>query len=261
MGVGNAFGQYDVRGDTIQRLLLVGFVYHQYPLALQFGYLILGLLRYQYTLRDDQHLIGKRQIQQSVLVHRVVLVAVQGINPVLHIQDACRVPHTYGRFLHRLSDIGQTLVLRGNALRTEQSWQHGHQTVRCQCTAGHLLARIDGNVHYGLALLQQPLTAGDVVHKSLGLSEPRLVALEEESDAVERHTRFAVEPRVMGVDVEKQTVHAQGKVAVQQGFYHGGRLVPHTTHLRKAFGLNDVLAIDVCSADGIQHISRLVVSG
>ena len=65
----------------------------------------------------------------------------------------------------------------------------------------------------------------------------------------------------MGVDVEEQTVHAQGKVAVQQGLHHRRCLVPHATHLSKAFCLYDALAIDMGTTDGVQHVGRLVVGG
>ena len=44
VGVGNAFRQYGVRGNTVQCGLLIRLVNHHYPLLLQLGYLVLSLL-------------------------------------------------------------------------------------------------------------------------------------------------------------------------------------------------------------------------
>ena len=153
VGVGNAFRQYGVRGNTVQCRLLIRLVNHHYPLLLQLGYLVLSLLRYQCTLGNDQHLIAERLVQQGVLVHRVVLVTMQRINPVLQVNDACRVPYTDGRLLHRLSDIGKALLLRGYTLSTKQSWQHRYKAVGSQCTTGHFLPGKYRNIDYRLALL------------------------------------------------------------------------------------------------------------
>ena len=183
----------------------------------------------------------------------------QRINPVLHIQDSSRVAHANGRFLHRLSDIGKTRFLRSHALVAKQARKHLYHFVWGKGTSGKLFARIDGNIHHGLTLLQEFLTTGDILHKTLCLREPGLVALEEESDAIQRHSRLLVHPRVMGVHVEEETIHAQCKVSVQQGLDHSRYLVPDTTNLRESLGLHNVLAIDVSSTDGIQHIVGFVV--
>ena len=110
-------------------------------------------------------------------------------------------------------------------------------------------------------MLQQRLTTGDVIHKCLCFWEPRLVALEEKADSIERHTGFLVCPRIMRVDVEEQSVDAQGEISVEQGFDHRWCLIPHAAQLRKALGLNNVLAIDMTSADGVEHVVGFVVSG
>ena len=108
--------------------------------------------------------------------------------------------------------------------------------------------------------MQQPLTARDIVDEGLRLWEPCLVALEEEPDAIECHTWLAVQPGVMRIDMEEQAIHTQGEVAVQQGLDARRCLVPHATYLRKALCLNDLLSIDMRSADGIEHVVGLVVS-
>ena len=123
--------------------------------------------------------------------------------------------HTHGRLLHRLTYICKTLAFRSDTLCTEQTWQHGHHLIRRQSTTWNLFARIDSNVNNRFTLLQKCLTTGDVIYKGLCFREPRLVALEEKSDSIERHAWLLVEPRIMGVDVEEQAIHAKGKVAIQ----------------------------------------------
>ena len=201
----------------------------------------------------------KGLVEQGVLVHRVVLIAVQGIGPVFQIEDASGVAHADGAFNHGTTMISETGAFGGHALWAKEAGQHGHEAVGSESPRGDFLACVHSDVNDGLALLQKRLTTGDVIDEGLGLGEPRLVALEEEAYAVERHARFAVEPGVMGIHVEEEAVHAQGEVAVQEGLDAGRRLVPHTTNLREAFGLDDVLAIDVRSADGVEHVVGLVV--
>ena len=122
--------------------------------------------------------------------------------------------HTDRRLLHGLTHIRKTSLLRGHALKTKQARQQGYDPVRREGTAGNLLACIDGNIHHRPTQLQQYLTTGDILDEGLGLWEPRLVPLEEKSYAIERHTRLLVEPRVMGVHMEEQTVHPQSEVMV-----------------------------------------------
>ena len=102
---------------------------------------------------------------------------------------------------------------------------------------------------------------GDIVYKGLGFGEPCLVALEEETDAVECHAGTAVHPRVVGENMEEQAVHAEGKMTVEERFDHSGRLVPDTTHFGESLGLHDILTVDVGTADGIEHVGGLVVRG
>ena len=65
----------------------------------------------------------------------------------------------------------------------------------------------------------------------------------------------------MGVDVEEEAIDAQRKVPVQQRLDHFWRLVPHASKFCEAFRLDDVFAIDVTSADGIEHVVGFVVGG
>ena len=65
----------------------------------------------------------------------------------------------------------------------------------------------------------------------------------------------------MGEHMEEQSVHAEGKIAVEEWLDHGGRLVPDAAHLGESLGLNDVLAVDMRRTDGIEHVVGLVVGG
>ena len=65
----------------------------------------------------------------------------------------------------------------------------------------------------------------------------------------------------MGVDVEEQAIHAKGKVSIQQRLHHCWRLVPYTTNLCESLCLNDILTIDMRTADGIEHIVGLIMCG
>lgn len=48
-------------------------------------------------------------------------------------------------------------------------------------------------------------------------------------------------------------------IAVEEGFNHGRSLVPGASDLSETFGLDDVLAVDMGTADGIKHVARLIV--
>lgn len=88
-----------------------------------------------------------------------------------------------------------------------------------------------------------------------------MVTLEEKANSIERHAWTTVHPRVMGEDMEKQTVHTQGEIAVEQGFDTGGSLIPYAANLGESFCLYVLFTIDMCAADGIEHIVGLVVGG
>ena len=109
--------------------------------------------------------------------------------------------------------------------------------------------------------MQKFLTTCDIVDEPLCFREPCLVALEEKTNSIERHAWLLVEPRVVGIHVEEETIHAQGKVTVQKRLDAGGCLVPYATNLCESLSLNDILAIYVSSTDGIQHVVGLIVGG
>ena len=48
-------------------------------------------------------------------------------------------------------------------------------------------------------------------------------------------------------------------MAVEQRFDHRRRFVPHAAHLGESLCLHDVLAVDMGSADGVEHVGGLVV--
>lgn len=110
-----------------------------------------------------------------------------------------------------------------------------------------------------MPLLELCLTAPDVVDEGFRLPIPRVAALEEEAYSVEGHPRTTAGTGLVGIDMEEQPVHAETEIAVEEGFNHGGSLVPGAPDLSETFGLDDVLAVDMGTADGIKHVARLIV--
>ena len=169
--------------------------------------------------------------------------------------------HAHGTFLHRLAHIGKPSGLRLYTLPPEQTGQDGHQAVGGERPTRHFLAREHSHINHRHTPLQLPLAAVGIVHQSFSFPIPRVVALEKESYAVERHTRLTIHPRVVGVDMEEEPIHAKGKVAVKQRLEQCRRLIPHAPDFGKSFGLHDALAVDMRPTDGIEHIIGLVVGG
>ena len=167
--------------------------------------------------------------------------------------------HTNRAFNHGQTMIRKTFTFRSDAFCSKQTWQHRYQFVWRQGSRRHFLACIYSNIHHRFAFLQQRLTTRNIINKRLRFREPRLVALEEKSDTIERHTWLSVEPGVVGIHMEEEAIHAQSEVTIQQCLDARRRLVPHATHLRKALCLHDILPIDVCTTDGIQHIVGFVM--
>ena len=56
-------------------------------------------------------------------------------------------------------------------------------------------------------------------------------------------------------------VDAHAVVVVEQWLEHGRMFIPCTSYLCKSLCLYDVLAVDMCTADGVEHVVRLVVCG
>ena len=110
-----------------------------------------------------------------------------------------------------------------------------------------------------MTVLQQSLATGDVIYKRFSFLPPGLVALEEESDAVQCHTRPVVHPGIMGIDMKKELINTQCIVTVQQRFQHGRVFIPYATNFSKAFGLDNILSINMRTADGIQHIIGFIM--
>ena len=65
----------------------------------------------------------------------------------------------------------------------------------------------------------------------------------------------------MGIHMVYHAVDAHAQTAVEQWFEHGGCLVPGASHLGESLCLNDVLMVDMCATDGIEHIVRFVMGG
>ncbi|OPZ95940.1 MAG: hypothetical protein BWY72_01889 [Bacteroidetes bacterium ADurb.Bin416] len=112
-----------------------------------------------------------------------------------------------------------------------------------------------------MAQLQQCLATSDVVYPSLGPTPPGLVTLEKEADTVEGHARFTVQKRIVDGHVEKQLIEPQRELPVQQRLMRIGCFLPSSTQLSKALGHHQVLAINMGSRNGVQHIVGLIVRG
>ena len=87
MGVGNTLWQFCIRRCTSQLRFVIGSFDDLYTLLNQTIDAISCLGRKQGTLRNDQCLIVERLIQQGILIHRVVVIAMQRIDPVFQIED------------------------------------------------------------------------------------------------------------------------------------------------------------------------------
>ena len=129
MGIGNALGQYGITSNLLQLLFLIGLVNYLYPLVAQVFHELPHGRGYAQPGGHHQSLVIERPDKQGVLVHRVVVIAVQWVHPVLEVDDACRMTYANGAFNHRLSNIGQPLTLGSHTLCTKHARQHGNDTV------------------------------------------------------------------------------------------------------------------------------------
>ena len=85
--------------------------------------------------RKDKHLIRRptrkhqttildpRKTQKSILIHGIITVATQRINPFLRVGHIRRMSNSHRHSAQRLSDIGKSLTLRLNPLGTEYTWE------------------------------------------------------------------------------------------------------------------------------------------
>ena len=170
--------------------------------------------------------------------------------------------HPHGLRAHGLTLVLQARLLLGNTLFAKQPRQRRHQAIGQDRAARHLLACKDGQIDHRIAILQQQLTTCRVViHATSTVLKPGVIALDEEADAVERHARLTIRPGVVRIDMIDQAVQTQRIVAIQDGFQHLRGLLPHATQRGEALGRDHALAIDMATADGIQHIVRFVVRG
>ena len=169
--------------------------------------------------------------------------------------------YTHGALLHGNSLVGSTAVLLSHTFGSDKTGKYVGQLLRSPGTAGNVIACVNSYIHHWPTPLQPLLATRHIVHKGAGLGKPRLVALEEKSNAVECHAGFLVCPGVVGEYMEEETVHAQGEVAVEECLEAGRSLVPHAAHLRKTFGLHVALAVDMGTTDGIEHVVGLVMGG
>ena len=209
----------------------------------------------------DHHAVLHVHAAKHVVVERVVFVAVQRVGPVIGFCHIERVCHTHGTGLQRCADICLAQCGKLQQRVAHQSGEDGGEPFGEDGSSGCLVADIDGEVHHRLPSLQQLLRLGDVAREGGHLRPPRVVTLEEGAYAVERHPRLAVGPGVVGVHVEDDAVHTEAPVAVEQRLEDGRRLIPGAAHLCEPLRLHHVLAVDVCAADGVEHVVGLVVGG
>ena len=57
-----------------------------------------------------------------------------------------------------------------------------------------------------LKILQQSLTTGYIIHKSLSLLPPGLITLEKQSDTIQCHSRLSVHPWIVCIDMEEKFI-------------------------------------------------------
>src|SRR5437867_791998 len=76
------------------------------------------------------------------------------------------------------------------------------------------------------AALEQKLSARQVLVPGFGLFPPGFSSLIMNSPLAHRHSRFAIEPRLMGIAMKHQPIDSFGKGSVGEGLEREGMVLP-----------------------------------
>ena len=118
------------------------------------------------------------------------------------------------------SNISQSFLFGSYTFRAKNAGKHWDKSIGLECTTRHLLSCIDSNINHRATHLKQILTTRDIFGQFTGFVKPSITLLEEEANAIERHTWAQEWIRIETIDMIEQTIDAQAEIAIDERFDH-----------------------------------------